>query len=83
MKIKGKICKNKNIKLFHISEEKHHNRIFKPRIPKSAGVDFGENVTIARICFSSSMSGAYRAMVTFSPKSTPADFGILGLNILL
>ena len=62
MKIKGKICKNKNIKLFHISEEKHHNRIFKPRIPKSAGVDFGENVTIARICFSSSMSGAYRAI---------------------
>ena len=61
-KIKGKICYNKNIHLYHLSEENHNNRIFKPRIPKSAADNCGENTTIARICFSSSMSGAYRAI---------------------
>ena len=61
-KIKGKICYNKNIHLYHLSEENHNNRIFKPRIPKSAADGCGENTTIARICFSSSMSGAYRAI---------------------
>ena len=61
-KIKGKICRNTNIKLYHLSETNHNKRIFKPRIPSSAAGDCGENTTIARICFSSSMSGAYRAI---------------------
>ena len=59
--IKGKICKNKNIKLFHLSEINQNNKIFKPRIPKTILYE-GENNTIARICFSSSMSGAFRAI---------------------
>ena len=62
MRIKGKICKNKNIRLFHISEKNHNNKIFKPRIPESAADYCFENKTIARICFSTSMSGAYRAI---------------------
>lgn len=60
-KIKGKICKNKHIRLFHLSEKNQNNKIFKPRIPKSILIE-GENETIARICFSSSMSGAFRAI---------------------
>lgn len=59
-KIKGKICNNSNIKLYHLSEENYNNKIFKPRIPSSAAEN--ENKTIARVCFSSSMSGAYRAI---------------------
>lgn len=61
-KIKGRVCRNKNIRLYHLSVDNHNNRIFKPRIPHSAADDCGENITIARICFSSSMSGAYRAI---------------------
>ena len=59
-KIKGKICKNENIHLYHISEDNHNRKIFKPRIPASTLE--GENRTIARICFSTSMSGAFRAI---------------------
>lgn len=61
-KIKGRICRNTNIKLYHLSDTNHDRRVFKPRIPSSAAGDCGENTTIARICFSSSMSGAYRAI---------------------
>ena len=61
-KIKGRICKNSNIRLYHLSETNHDRRVFKPRIPSSAAGDCGENTTIARICFSSSISGAYRAI---------------------
>jgi hypothetical protein len=59
-KIKGKICKNENIHLYHISEDNHNGKIFRPRIPESTLVE--ENGTIARICFSTSMSGAFRAI---------------------
>ena len=34
-KIKGKICKNENIHLYHISEDNHDRKMFKPRIPAS------------------------------------------------
>ena len=61
-KIKGKVCKNENIRLFHLSLENHNNRIFKPRIPHNVADYCNENNTIARICFSTSMSGAYRAI---------------------
>lgn len=61
-KIKGKICRNNNLNLYHLSEENHHNKVFKPRIPKSVAIDYNENNTIARICFSTSMSGAFRAI---------------------
>lgn len=61
-KIKGRLCRNRDITLYHLSDTNHNNRIFKPRIPASAAGDCGENTTIARICFSSSMSGAYRAI---------------------
>ena len=61
-KIKGKICKNRNIKLYHLSYKNQDKRIFKPRIPDSAVDGDSENKTIARICFSTSMSGAFRAI---------------------
>ena len=61
-KIKGKICRNNNLNLYHLSEEYHHNKVFKPRIPKSIAIDYNENNTIARVCFSTSMSGAFRAI---------------------
>ena len=59
-KIKGKICKNKSIHLYHISEDNHNGKIFKPRIPASTLDE--ENRSISRICFSTSMSGAFRAI---------------------
>ena len=59
-KIKGKICKNESIHLYHISEDNHNRKIFKPRIPTSTLEK--ENATIARICFSTSISGAFRAI---------------------
>jgi hypothetical protein len=59
-KIKGKICRNESIHLYHISEDNHNRKIFKPRIP--ASILDTENGTIARICFSTSMSGAFRAI---------------------
>lgn len=59
-KIKGKFCKNEGIHLYHISEDNHNGRIFKPRIPASTLNE--ENRTIARICFSTSISGAFRAI---------------------
>lgn len=71
-KIKGKICKNKYIKLYHISEENHNNRVFKPRIPLSP-LDEGENTTIARICFSTSLSGAFRA-ITFQDRGWSQEY---------
>ena len=71
-KIKGKICKNKHIKLYHISEENHNNRVFKPRIPLSP-LDEGENKTIARICFSTSLSGAFRAL-TFQDRGWSHEY---------
>jgi hypothetical protein len=59
-KIKGKFCKNESIHLYHISEDNHDRKMFKPRIPASTLEE--ENRTIARICFSTSMSGAFRAL---------------------
>lgn len=59
-KIKGKICENESIHLYHISEDNHNGKIFKPRIPTTT-MD-GENRTITRICFSTSISGAFRAI---------------------
>lgn len=51
-------------RLFHLSEENHDGEYFKPRIPESI-IDFGENKEddkVRRVCFASSISGAYFAI---------------------
>jgi len=50
------------VHLYHISLKNHDGEVFKPRVPE----DFGNNedYTIPRVCFSSTISGAYRA-ITF------------------
>ena len=47
-------------KLYHLSVDNHDGEIFKPRIPSNT-MD-NENRTKKRICFSTSLSGAYRAL---------------------
>ena len=51
------------IQLFHISLDNHDGEVFKPRVPFVFGDE--EDSTIKRVCFSSSISGAYRA-ITFT-----------------
>lgn len=52
----------KILRLYHISEENQNNKVFKPRIPSSAlDSGFEDNIT-KRICFASSISGAYKAI---------------------
>ena len=51
-------------KLFHLSEENQDGKWFKPRIPESI-IDFGpdkEDDTVRRVCFSSSITGAFYAI---------------------
>lgn len=46
--------------LFHVSEANHNGKVFRPRIPHSA--EESENMDIKRICFSTSITGAIRAI---------------------
>lgn len=49
--------------LYHLSEENHNNEVFKPRIPQSIIDDEEkEDQTTKRVCFSKTISGAYRAI---------------------
>ena len=50
------------INLYHISLKNHNGEVFHPRIPEVYNND--EDDTISRVCFSSTISGAYRA-ITF------------------
>lgn len=50
------------INLYHISYDNHNGETFHPRVPYDCGND--EDYTIRRVCFSSTISGAYRA-ITF------------------
>jgi hypothetical protein len=45
--------------LYHLSDENHNNEVFYPRVPKT--ITYNEDVKTKRICFSSSMSSAFRA----------------------
>lgn len=47
------------MKLYHLSKQNHDGEVFVPRVPNSAGE--GEDVEYKRICFSSTISGAWRA----------------------
>ena len=47
-------------KLIHLSERFHDGDWFKPRVPRTAAP--GEDKKTKRVCFSSSISGAYRAI---------------------
>ena len=53
----------KKIKLYHLSETNCDGKTFKPRVPESICDDPElENQKVKRVCFSSSLSGAYRAI---------------------
>lgn len=52
------------INLYHLSIRNHNGEVFHPRVPEII-VDLDEeDDTISRVCFSSTISGAYRA-ITF------------------
>lgn len=52
--------------LYHLSEENHNGEVFSPRVPYSTAYCFGngecEDKTHKRVCFSTTISGAYRAI---------------------
>ena len=50
------------INLYHISLKNHNGEVFYPKIPEVYNSD--EDDTISRVCFSSTISGAYRS-ITF------------------
>ena len=52
----------KPLRLYHLSEENHDGKVFSPRIPLSALDLADEDQKTKRVCFSSSMSGACRAI---------------------
>lgn len=53
--------------LYHLSEINHNNKIFTPRVPHSIMDDEEkEDQKTKRICFSTTISGAYRA-IQFHP----------------
>ena len=53
------------VNLYHISTVNHNGEVFHPRVPDCCVSDEQENQDIKRVCFSSTISGAYRA-ITFS-----------------
>ena len=52
------------INLYHISVSNHNGEVFHPRVPDGMIDKDKEDDTIKRVCFSSTISGAYRA-ITF------------------
>lgn len=53
-------CKVKNVStLYHISTRRFDNKTLKPRVPRS--ISPGEDEETKRVCFSTSMTGCYRA----------------------
>lgn len=52
----------KTINLYHISNDNHDGEVFKPRIPDSICDHEQEDTTMNRVCFSSTISGACRAI---------------------
>lgn len=53
------------LNLYHISVTNHNGEVFHPRIPDTCVSEDEENTDIKRVCFSSTISGAYRA-ITFT-----------------
>lgn len=52
-------------KLYHLSELNHDDEWFKPRVPESICDDGLEDDKIKRVCFSSSICGAFFAISPF------------------
>lgn len=52
-----------NINLYHLSCSNHNGEVFHPRVPDCC-VNGQEDTVTRRVCFSSTISGAYRA-ITF------------------
>lgn len=55
-------------RLFHLSEINHDGEWFKPRVPESICLDGLEDDKIKRVCFSSSISGAFFAISPFGDR---------------
>ena len=49
-------------RLIHLSEVNHDGEIFRPRIPESIATHENEDDKVKRVCFSGSISGAFRAI---------------------
>lgn len=65
--MKEKRIYNPPKRLIHLSEENHNGEWFKPRVPGSIVINCGygennEDDTIKRVCFSSSITGAFYAI---------------------
>ena len=65
--MKEKRIYNPPKRLIHLSEENHNGEWFKPRVPYSIawngfGDEDNEDDTIRRVCFSSSITGAFYAI---------------------
>lgn len=52
-------------KLYHLSELNHDDEWFKPRVPESICDDGLEDDKIKRVCFSSSICGAFFCYKSF------------------
>ena len=52
------------INLYHLSVSNHNGEVFHPRVPESIVHSDKEDDVTKRVCFSSTISGAYRA-ITF------------------
>ena len=46
--------------LYHLSDKNHNGEVFVPRVPPSIARD--ENPSIERVCFSTTMTGAFKAI---------------------
>lgn len=66
--MKGNIIKNPPKKLFHLSEVNHDGEWFYPRIPKSVCLDAKEDNRTKRVCFSSTICGAFFAISFFGDR---------------
>lgn len=58
--MKGKTITVSPNRLIHLSDEYHDGEWFIPRVPGSIGPN--EDERVKRVCFSTSISGAYRAI---------------------
>jgi len=61
--------------LYHLSKVKHDGIVMSPRIPRSLIVDF-EDETTPRVCFSSTIAGACRAIKSWG------GYGIYYLHVI-
>lgn len=59
---KGKVISKCPKNLYHLSETNHDGEWFYPRVPESICKEMGEDDSTKRVCFSSSICGAFFAI---------------------